>query len=614
MPPIPVGLLPRLLAGACRFGAGGRRGIQFVLLLFPLLPSSGVAGLLYGCPLSQADVDRYRSLFLLEGEGQPQRMEQLSGRLDSDLLLGHLRARKLESSNQVTPAQLAAWLDAYSDHYQAPEVALRLHRMLPDAELPGLLMEGREDPAPDTLANASPLFPRTFYRSDKTLSHSEYRRLQQLKREIRGNLRNTRLSATARLLGSQDVGRLFDRFEVNSARSDLAAAWLYYGDVKKASELASGVAAESGERLPISYWTAGLSAWQLGQFAEATDAFERFASSPELSPWNQAAGGFWAARGHLRQGHLVEARAWLTYATAFPRTFYGLLARHRLGLPPAVDTAVQPLECGQIAGLADSAGGMRAVALAQVGEVEAARRELLALTEWDRPDRALAMLRLAHEVGLHNFALELAERLRQSDPLNWRFDQLDPYLYPRTDFAPRDGFKLDRALLLAVTRQESAFDPRAGSEDGALGLMQLLPRTAAHLAPEYEFEGRDQSALYEPGLNMELGQKYLQQLMRSERFGGDLFHLAASYNAGPGNLGKWKRQLEGMDEDPLLFIETIPARETRLFIERVMANLWVYRAALGQQAPSLDDLAYNDWPRYRSLDLPAVDLSMTAPP
>ena len=66
-------------------------------------------------------------------------------------------------------------------------------------------------------------------------------------------------------------------------------------------------------------------------------------------------------------------------------------------------------------------------------------------------------------------------------------------------------------------------------------------------------------------------------------------------------MSKWMRRM-GLADDPLIFMEKLPVRETRDYVERVLANLWIYRARLGQGAPTLDSMAANVWPLYRSMD------------
>ncbi len=160
---------------------------------------------------------------------------------------------------------------------------------------------------------------------------------------------------------------------------------------------------------------------------------------------------------------------------------------------------------------------------------------------------------------------------------------------------------MDRALIYAFIRQESSFDPRAKSPDGARGLMQLMPRTASSLDKRKKFTGRRRNLLYDPALNLALGQRYLERLLNSRRVEGDLLRLSVAYNAGPGNLGKWELQMRH-DNDPLMFVEILPSLESRLFVERVMANLWIYRLRLGQPTPTLSALASDRWPRYEALD------------
>jgi soluble lytic murein transglycosylase-like protein len=103
--------------------------------------------------------------------------------------------------------------------------------------------------------------------------------------------------------------------------------------------------------------------------------------------------------------------------------------------------------------------------------------------------------------------------------------------------------------------------------------------------------------LYEADVNVMLGQRYIDILMKDNAVGGDLFRMVVAWNAGPGNLAKWMKSVKHLD-DPLLFIESVPASETRNFVERVLTNYWVYRQRFNQPTNSLDSVASGKWPIY----------------
>jgi soluble lytic murein transglycosylase-like protein len=155
---------------------------------------------------------------------------------------------------------------------------------------------------------------------------------------------------------------------------------------------------------------------------------------------------------------------------------------------------------------------------------------------------------------------------------------------------------VDRALVFAIMRQESGFNPNATSQAGAVGLMQLMPDTAKLVSGEAKPNLRD------PVVSISIGEKYIANLLKTDTVGNNLFMLAAAYNAGPGNLQKWKSASRHEDDDPLLFIETLPSRETRLFIERIMANYWIYQNRLGQATRTLDAVASGASPIYDRQD------------
>jgi soluble lytic murein transglycosylase-like protein len=251
--------------------------------------------------------------------------------------------------------------------------------------------------------------------------------------------------------------------------------------------------------------------------------------------------------------------------------------------------------------------GRRAFALIQIGELRRAELELRPIVYRDNPTLAEGIVALAERIGIPGLAVRVALYVKNPETGESVFPGA---LYPIPVWKPRGGFRIDPALVYAFMRQESGFNANARSRAGARGLMQLMPATARFIADPAD--RRDlMTRLYEPSLNLTLGQKYLIHLLNHETVQGDLFRLAAAYNGGPGNLAKWEKRSAQMD-DPLLFIESIPARETREFIERVLCNLWIYRIRMGQDAPSLDALAAGERPLYTAFDKDAPARSRLA--
>jgi soluble lytic murein transglycosylase-like protein len=385
------------------------------------------------------------------------------------------------------------------------------------------------------------------------------------------------------------------------ARAYLARGYYFHGSAVKSYQYGGPAARIAGKYMPSAHWVAGLAAYRLGEHAQAAGHFEAMAESGGGSGWTLAAAGFWAARANMVAGKLDRVTSWLEVAAAHPRTFYGLLAARILGLEKSFDWKVPDLNQDHVDTIIDHRSGKRGLALIQIGQSRLAERELRSLTALENPKMAHALLALANTLQLPSLSLKTASMFTQEDGA-----ALQGALYPLPKWKPSKGFTLDRAVVYAFMRQESRFKIKARSRAGARGLMQLMPATAGFIAGR-RFRGRDRNQLYDPALNIALGQKYIEHLIDNNMIKGNMLLVAAAYNGGPGNLSRWrKRAARNSFMDPLLFIESIPSRETRIFIERVLSNLWIYRRRLGQDAPSLDALAAGETPFYKALDRKSV--------
>ena len=157
-----------------------------------------------------------------------------------------------------------------------------------------------------------------------------------------------------------------------------------------------------------------------------------------------------------------------------------------------------------------------------------------------------------------------------------------PIFYGRILAAAAQRHGLDPALLLATARQESRFRPAQRSVVGALGLLQLLPATAAQLMASTsvpaDLAGQDlETQLLDAEINADLGARYLAQQLRNWR--QQPIPAIASYNAGPATVASWS--MDGLEEQPELWIEAIPYDETRLYVKTVLGSWWAYSCLHG---------------------------------
>ena len=557
---------------------------------------NGTAGL--PLILAEADVALYREIFALQEAGKFAKADKLIAQLGDERLLGHVLAQRYLHPTDYTSkfSELKAWLADYATLPQAERIyeLAQKKKKGSKGELRAPVISPASLSGPAKSAVKSYVSP--LKRSATTKA-----RVADLKSQIRRLVADDKETKALKLLQGDEAQRLFDEVEIDQSAAVIAQGWFYDGEDAKALELAAPAAERSGNDVPLAHWIAGLAAWRLDDFDRAARHFERVALSDRVSDWLGSGGAYWAARAHLRRRDPAEMSYWLSLAAEFPRTFYGLLAREALGLKTEFDFRSFQLTEAGMRQLAASPAGSRAVALLQVGQPALAEEELLLMEEWDSADVAEVLLAIADQGNLARFAFKLGNRLADSDGNNRRGLPLLAALYPIPHWQPAGGYIVDRALIYALIRQESAFNPDAKSHAGARGLLQIMPKTASYVAGDSALKGKGKDELYDPQLNLKLGQEYILHLMSLDLVGDNLFRLAAAYNGGPGNLQKWQRE-NNFAGDPLLFIEAIPFSETRDYVERVLANLWIYQARLGQDTPSLAEIANGDWPRYHAMD------------
>lgn len=538
--------------------------------------------------LGADDIDRYRAIFALQDEGRWKAANAEIDRVENPVLMGYVDFQRYMHPTDYRSkyGELARWMQRYADHPQARRIYALAKRRRPKSAAPPR--------APERQRWRYAARERTAFEvHNPPRSRRQRRRARAVEQHVRSLLRRERPTQSLNYLRGKDVRRRLTSVEYDRIRSWIARSYFMEQVDKKSLALALDVAEANRAAVPQADWIAGLAAWRLGQIDKAAEHFSAMAKADHVPDWDRSAAAYWAARAALAIRRPEDVVPMLRLAAEHPLSFYGLLARRQLGLPLLADWGVETLDAKTLERLKGDRAVTRAIALAQLGMAAEADRELAFVHGRMDPSQDADLLALARQLRLPHMELKIAISSDQPG--------LEAGLYPIPPYEPEGGYRLDRALLYAIMRKESKFIPNATSRAGARGLMQIMPATAHFITGERTFRQKRNKALYNPALNLRLGQTYADRLMGEVEPEGNLLMLMTAYNAGPGNLRRWLRSVQ-FDEDPLLFIESIPVIETRTYVERVMASFWIYRARLGQETPSLDALAEGAWPVYQGLD------------
>jgi soluble lytic murein transglycosylase len=532
--------------------------------------------------LSNRDAALYRASFAAQEKADWHFAEQALAQVKDKRLTGHILADRYLRRG-MTLAEAKEWFAAYSDLPEAPELYAAAKNIR------GFKSASIKKPQSVAWQGINGFSSPTVFRSTNDNEQNA------LKRGLAAKV-NTALRSGAPQKAADALNTALGRGELPIAQagdfsSRTAAALFYNGETESARKMAHA-AAEAG--IPLGYWIEGLAAWKQRDFGSAARSFAKLAALPDLTSWNKASASYWAYRANSRLGDKNQAYKWLAEAANHPHTFYGAMASRLMGHKIERSWKMPELNQAAIDQLSSKPEGWRALALAQVGRIDLAENSVRRVLSSNGREMQAAALALAEKANMPSLILSLSGVTMAGNG-----KPFDAALYPLPPWQPRGGFKVDRALIYAIMRHESQFDPDAVSSRGACGLMQLMPATARHIESENYIRRPANSncahRLLDPATNVDMGQKYVRTLAETSMIGDNLLYLLAAYNGGPGNLQRW---LGNSDKsDPLLFVESLPIRETRDYVQQVLLHYSMYRSRLSQSETAVLQLAHGEWPR-----------------
>ncbi len=266
----------------------------------------------------------------------------------------------------------------------------------------------------------------------------------------------------------------------------------------------------------------------------------------------------------------------LVYQTlAQNRSFYGFLSSDLLSQKYSLVDHSEKLTAPILSSMAKRQEMQRIHELWITGHTTEARAEWAHSSAQFKPNELMAAGQLARSWGWYAKGIQAMIVGNLWNQLTVRF----PLAYQEQIYQTASDTQVEPTLLYAIARQESAFDEQAKSPVGAMGLMQLMPKTAQYTAKMFGINHKKTKQLHSAEHNMRLGGHYLSHLL--ERFEGNRILAAAAYNAGPHRVKRWLSE-EGKERPFDVWIETIPYGETRQYVQNVLCFSVIYGYRLGQ--------------------------------
>ncbi len=354
------------------------------------------------------------------------------------------------------------------------------------------------------------------------------------------------------------------------------------GETARARPLFESVAREASDPQlrADAEWRLAWADYRARRFEKAREQFRQLAADAP-QPIDRLQARYWGARAQERAGKGKPADEFARVLADGPFTYYGLRAREWLARHKALPKPSGPrpaLPEGEVTLGARDADRARILVRAGLDDFATGEIDRLATRGAGVAD-TLLVADLYREAGAYDRSQgAVLKRYADELPLGPTAGQqgLWQAAWPRAfaDAVRRDsGPPLEPALVWALMREESGFRPAVASPAGAIGLMQLMPETASRVAAQTGLAGYAESRLVDPATNIRLGTAYLARLLKD--FGGRASAAIGSYNAGPGAVKRWLAAQPGLPDDE--WVESIPYRETRNYVRRVLRSRHVYR-------------------------------------
>lgn len=364
-------------------------------------------------------------------------------------------------------------------------------------------------------------------------------------------------------------------------RRILSRELLDLGDAKTAYRIAAAHSAESSAPIAEAEFHAGW--YALEYLGDPITAKRHFAKIHPVSsrPLSQSRADYWLGRAAEKAGNKAEAIRYYRQAGKHPSAFYGQLALAQLGernlpITPSIKIDKSTRDRFESRELVQ--------VIKRLDSLNRSDRNVIfyraLANELTDPGEIELVAEMAREHGGNQLALQIGKLAA------YRGLPVETTAFP-TSAIPKSAKtgQVDKSMVYAIARQESAFNPGAISGAGARGLLQLMPATAKSMAKSVGLPYSKARLTTDPAYNASLGAAFLGQLQSS--FGGSFVMTFAGYNAGPSRVKTWVERY-GDPRDPNVdvvnWIERIPFTETRNYVQRIMENMQVYRARLGSPA------------------------------